>query len=269
MRSLRLIGAAAVLAALASLALPVAPSVAPFLANPLAAPACAGAGPHHAALVVTHGDGSTVTRCVAFATASISGEQLLNASGISWSGQSFAGFGQAVCAVDREPATYATCPGKDRYWAVFVARSGGGWQLSAVGVSATTLRDGDAEGLRYVPASGTPSAPSSPRGVCPAAVATTRPGTPAAATAAATATPAPSESVAGATATPAVTATETPAPTEVAPAETAPPTEAPASSPPKPGPSGPDPGSLALAGVGGGLIGLAVLRLIAAGRRRT
>ena len=192
MRALRLIAAAAVLAALASLAPPVVSSVAPPLAEPLAAAgigpaACAAAGPHHAALVVQHADGATVTRCVAFAASSITGEQLLNASGIAWSGQSFSGFGQAVCAVDREPATYASCPGADRYWAVFMSRAGGAWQLTAVGVSSVSLHDGDAVGLHFVPTSGQPSAPRSPRGVC-AAAATPAPKSAAAATAAVAAT---------------------------------------------------------------------------------
>jgi hypothetical protein len=168
MRRLRflptILGATAVATAVAALA-----ALAPL--SPLVS-SCAGAGPNHAALVVEHGDGSAVTRCVAFDTASVSGEQLLNLSGVAWSGQSFGSFGEAVCAVDAEPAHYSTCPGKDSYWAFFVARGGGPWQLTSVGVSTLTLGDGDAEGLRYVPAVGSPAAPPSPVGVCGAAVAT-------------------------------------------------------------------------------------------------
>lgn len=136
MRRLSFLLPAAALAALASLA-PVAPL----------ASGCAAVGPDHAALVVEHGDGSVVTRCVAFAAGPISGEELLNESGVAWSGQTFAGFGEAVCALDGEPAQYAACPGKDSYWAVFVARGGGAWQLSSVGISSLTLGDGDAEGI--------------------------------------------------------------------------------------------------------------------------
>ena len=132
-RRLALLVPAAILAALASLA-PVAQAV----------PACAAAGSHHAALVVEHGDGSIVSRCVAFSTAAISGEELLNRSGVVWSSQTFGGFGAAVCALDGEPAHYVDCPGKDRYWAVFAARGGGSWQLANVGISTLTLHDGDA-----------------------------------------------------------------------------------------------------------------------------
>ena len=151
----------AAMAALASLA-PVAAVV----------PGCAAAGSNHAPLVVEHANGSVVTRCVAFDSGSISGEELLNRSGVAWSGQTFGGFGAAVCALDAEPARYASCPGQDHYWAVFVSRGGGTWQLANIGISALTLADGDAEGFRYVPSAGTPSAPVAP-GVCslPAAAA--------------------------------------------------------------------------------------------------
>ncbi len=111
--------------------------------SPLVA-SCAGAGPHHAALVVEHGDGSVVTRCVAFDTASVTGEWLLNTSGLAWSGQTFGAFGEAVCALDGEPAHYSDCPGKDEYWAVFVARGGGG----GGGVAARQRRHLDADSQR-------------------------------------------------------------------------------------------------------------------------
>jgi hypothetical protein len=265
MRRFSLLLPAAILAALASLAsfAPVAPVVS----------TCAAAGSNHAALVVEHGDGSAVTRCVAFAASSVSGEELLDRSGLAWSSQTFGGFGDAVCALDGEPAHYADCPGKDSYWAVFVARGGGSWQLANLGISALVLHDGDAEGFRYVPASGTPAAPVSAGGVCAAA-----------------ATPAPHRTVAPGASSPSVVATATTGPAGAAAAVTDPPTAA--SSPaagaggagaeatgtgatatsrppaaPAPAPSGgTDLGLFASALVGGGLAGLAILRLVA-GRR--
>jgi hypothetical protein len=137
---------------------------------PLAA-TCAGAGPNHAALVVEHGDGSVVTRCVAFDTASITGEQLLDSSGVAWSGQTFGGYGRAVCALDSEPIHYASCPGGDSYWAVFNATGAGRWQLSALGISSLKLADGDALGFRYVSSSGDPAPPPPAAGVCSGSVA--------------------------------------------------------------------------------------------------
>jgi hypothetical protein len=222
---------AAALAALASLA-PGTPAISP----------CAAAGSHRAALVVEHADGSMVTRCVAFETDVISGEQLLALSGIGWSSQSFGGFGDAVCALDGEPARYAECPGKDRYWAVFVARAGGSWQLANVGISTLALHDGDAEGFRYVPASAVPAAPVSAVGVCAAA-----------------ATPAP----------PRATTVVTDSPASAAPVAADAATLAATSPPQTPAPapsSGTDLGLLAAAVVGGGLAGLAILRLVV-GRR--
>jgi hypothetical protein len=209
---------AAALAALASLA-PGTPAASP----------CAAAGSHSAALVVEHADGSTVTRCVAFDTDAISGEQLLTLSGIGWSSQSFGDFGDAACALDGEPARYAECPGKDRYWAVFVAQAGGSWQLANVGISTLVLHDGDAEGFRYVPASGVPAAPPSPAGVCAAT---------------------PTVGIAAATASAGATVGATPR------NETSAPTPS----------GGVDLGLLAAAVVGGGLAGLAILRVVA--RRR-
>ena len=273
---------AVVAAAAVALAAGALASLAP--GSPLVS-SCVGAESGHAALVVEHGDGSTLTRCVPFGTATVTGEQLLNSSGVTWSGQSFGSYGQAVCALDSEPAHYASCPGQDGYWAIFVSRAGGAWQLSAIGISSLTLADGDAEGFRYVPAAGNPAAPPSPAGVCAAAgptVAATSAGHPAtaAATAAPVATAGATDSgpaaVAAASApatAPAADATLPGVAAAGASAGTASPPTGAASPPPGAAPvprdagSGLDPGLVAAALAGGGLAGLALLRL-AAGRRR-
>jgi len=225
---------------------------------------------NRASLVVEHGDGSVVTRCVAFSSATVTGEELLNLSGVAWSGQTFGGFGDAVCALDDEPVHYETCPGRDAYWAVFVSRGDGTWQLASVGISSLTLGEGDAEGFRYVPATGVPVAPIPAAGVCPA-VATPAPGRSADAGA--------SQRPAGAAASPAASAASAASPVAVADATArAPATSAgvadaakagasPPAGAPAPTPSGgADPGLLLAAGVGSGLAGLALLRLLV--RRR-
>jgi len=251
MRRLALLLPVAILAALASLA-PVVPL----------APTCAAAGSHHAALLVEHGAGSVVTRCVAFDASSISGEELLNLSGVAWSSQTFGGFGDAVCALDGEPARYVDCPGKDSYWAVFVARGGGSWQLADVGISTLALHDGDAEGFQYVPASGVAAAPVSAGGVCAAGA------TPAPRRSAAAGASAPPAAVATPATTPAETAAATDSPEPAAPLASGtrstalPPPQAP---PPAPS-SGADLGLFAAAVAGGGLAGLAILRLVASRR---
>jgi hypothetical protein len=229
---------------------------------------CVGAGGNRAALVVEHGDGSVVARCVSFGTVSVTGEALLNLSGVAWSGQTFGGFGDAVCAIDAEPSHYSVCPGADNYWAIFVSRSGGPWQLASVGISSLTLGDGDAEGFRYVPAVGTPAAPASPAGVCAgattptpahptAAVAVSEPPTPAVASLplSSPAVSASGVAVSASAATPSGLAAATSA---------SPRPEGPSPVPsPAPAPSGGvDPGLLLAAGAGGGLAGLALLRLL-------
>jgi hypothetical protein len=265
-RGLALGFVALTLGALASLA-PLAPAI----------PSCAAAGAHHAALVVEHGDGSVASRCVAFDTTNVTGEQLLTLSGIAWSGQTFGGFGDAVCALDGEPARYVDCPGKDSYWAVFVASGGGSWQLSNLGISSLVLRDGDAEGLRYVPAVGNPVAPTSPVGVCSAA--------PVSAAAPGSASPPPAKSTSRST--PTSTSTSTSAATNSPVLPTEPPSASPATSVGElavaaatagsargPGsnapsaPAGPDAGLLAASLAGGVLAGLAVLRLVSRRRQR-
>ena len=136
-----------------------------------ATPACAAAEqPHHVAIVVEHGDGTIVTACVGFATDAISGMDALASSGIEYGTVGFGGFGQAVCQLDGEPATYPpSCfSSGGSSWALFVARNGGAWALSSVGVSSLSLRDGDDEGFRYDPQSGT-SEPPSTNGHCPSA----------------------------------------------------------------------------------------------------
>jgi hypothetical protein len=132
--------------------------------SPFAGSACAGSGPRHAALVVQHGSGLTIQRCVAFSSATISGDQLLELSGIEYATASFGGFGQAVCQIDNEPAQFSVClpPSPDPYWVVFVARGRGPWAISDRGVSGQTFADGDAEGFRYDPQTGAAAPPPAP-----------------------------------------------------------------------------------------------------------
>jgi hypothetical protein len=248
-----------------------------------AVPPCAAAGGNRAALVVEHGNGSVVQRCVAFDGASIGGVDLLDASGLRWSGQTFSEFGQAVCAIDGEPATYSSCPGGDRYWALFLLRAGGSWKLSAVGISSLSLADGDANGFRYEPSSGIAAAPPAPE-PCPAAVTAppTAPGgaptnpapgpatVPAPASAAPTAVPPSASASAAASGGPAATISSSAAPSVGGPSPTA-------SSPP----GSPNPGESGTAGSGGGLdpgllaavVGIGVLGCFAlvrlAARQRT
>ena len=143
-----------------------------WLATPgsAARPTCAFAsGAHHVAVVVEHGSGAVLTACVAFDAAQLTGEQVMQQSGIEYGTASYGGLGKAVCQVDNEPASYPpSCwTATSRYWAMYVSRSGGSWAVSSQGVSSQQFHDGDALGWHYVPQSGAGGGPPpSPAGVC-------------------------------------------------------------------------------------------------------
>ncbi|HEY8641890.1 MAG TPA: hypothetical protein VIO84_03900, partial [Candidatus Dormibacteraeota bacterium] len=119
-------------------------------------PVCAqAAGAHHASLVVEHASGAVLTFCVGFDSATLTGEQVMNLSGVEWQSVQYS-FGKAVCQIDGEPRTYP--PGcftsSSPYWAMFVSRQGRGFATSNLGVSAETFADGDSLGWHFVPSSG-------------------------------------------------------------------------------------------------------------------
>jgi hypothetical protein len=130
------------------------------------------AAPHHVSLVIKHSgtyeSGASLSFCVGFAENQITGEDVLQRSGVQFATAPYAGSGDAVCQIDSEPATYP--PGcwtaSSPYWAMFVSRGGGSWQSSSLGISSQTFRDGDAEGFRYESQSDS-STPPSPARVCP------------------------------------------------------------------------------------------------------
>lgn len=165
---------------------------------------CVGAGTNHAAVVVEHGDGRVVSACVAFASATISGLDLLRQSGIEYATSSYAGLGDAICQLDGEPATYpAGCwSSSSPYWVLFVARTAGQWSVAPVGMSSLTFSNGDAEGFRYQPQTGAAQPPSAP-GRCPAAPGGPTPTPPATPAATHTTRPTPTPRAAGPTPRPA------------------------------------------------------------------
>lgn len=244
-------------------------------------PRCAdAAGAHHVALVVEHGNGSVVTRCVAFDQAALTGTQVMDmaqAQGVEYATAGYGGsLGSAVCQIDYEPASYppgcwtSTSP----YWAMFVSRSGGPWAVSSKGISAQTFSDGDALGWHYQPqVGGGGGPPPSPAGVCAQVVAAPPPA-PVAGSQPAPAPLAPAPAAPGAD-TPSPDATPSPA-TEAAPTPSATPSSRPAATPTAgaatparradagPAPSRVDPGFLLVSGALGGLLGLALLQVLAA-----
>ncbi|HID24016.1 MAG TPA: hypothetical protein EYP14_16665, partial [Planctomycetaceae bacterium] len=90
--------------------LPCVPLIGAVLLAALAAPTAWAQHPppHRAGLIVVHGDGRVVTRCVPFDEETLTGADLLARSGLSVTFAAYGGLGQAVCAIDGEG-----CPAED------------------------------------------------------------------------------------------------------------------------------------------------------------
>jgi hypothetical protein len=229
---------------------------------PTAAPCSAATYSGHVSLVVEHGDGRVVGLCIGFDGASITGEQVLQASGVEYATAGYGALGDAVCQIDDEPASYSSClPSSGPYWAVFVSRGGGAWQEASSGISTETLASGDAEGFRYDPQNGPDPAPASAAGICTAALGGQDAGASASGSGGASGSGAGSGS--GGSQSPATTAvpvaTVEPSAAVIAPAGGSPhPTS---SSTPAEASAAVSPGLIAVAVVVGGLTGLLVVQL--------
>lgn len=103
-----------------------------------------------AGLVVVHGDGRVVTRCVDLAVPEISGYELLQSSGLDL-GVDASGMGPAVCRLDGEgcspPGESCFCQCMSSpclYWSYW-RLDGGAWSYSNLGASSSTVRAGDVD----------------------------------------------------------------------------------------------------------------------------
>ncbi|GAC1653620.1 MAG: hypothetical protein NVS9B1_03230 [Candidatus Dormibacteraceae bacterium] len=247
-------------------------------------PTCSrAAGTHHVAVVVEHGTGAVLTACVAFSADQLSGDQVMQMSGIEYTTSGYGTLGNAVCQVDHEPATYPVgCwTSTSRYWGMFVSRAGGPWSVSSRGVSGQIFADGDALGWHYIPQSGAGGGPPpAPAGVCRSEAASPSPPNPSASGAAAPPTgtggAVPTSAIDPGAGSPAPVAAvlETPTPV-IAASPSLPPGTPTAPSVPVPGAgsSGPSAdrlraGWLATAAGAGALIGLLILQLLAGRWRR-
>ncbi|WBL37364.1 hypothetical protein O0235_07260 [Tepidiforma flava] len=194
-----------------------------------------------AGLVIQVGDQVT-TWCVPFTGDSISGEQLLAASGLPVE-QFGGGSGRVVCAIGQTgcfdaanfDACFCRCKGGDcTYWAFFTRAYGRGWVYSSVGISLAKAKDGDVHGWKW--GRGGPSSAPAPADITFEQICGHPPRGGAAPTAAATAPPSPAPATAApgagsspAAASPTAAATVPPAPSpgsETATAAPSPPTAA-------------------------------------------
>ena len=188
-----------------------------------ASPAAQGQGPNRAGLVVVHGDGRVVTRCVSFEEPEISGLSLLQQSGLNFLTES-GPMGSTLCALDGEgcPATDCFCECKGTpcaYWNYFHRSADGSWAYSGLGVAVWPVKNGDMDAWVWGDGSQTPPALSFDA-VCSGATGEAPAAAPDTPTSAPPATSTP-EAVATATLalpptstppTPEATLTETPAP---------------------------------------------------------
>ncbi len=104
-------------------------------------------------LAVTHGDGSTITRCISFTEAEISGYDVLQRSGLSLVVAQSGGVGAAICAIDGEGCEagncFCQCQGSPCVYWSYWHLSQGTWVFSSLGASSHRVRDGDVEGWRW------------------------------------------------------------------------------------------------------------------------
>ncbi|MGH7611984.1 MAG: hypothetical protein ACREN4_08190 [Candidatus Dormibacteria bacterium] len=109
------------------------------------------------------GSRKVVQGCAGFNGATVAGETALRRSGIQFATQHFS-FGNAVCQVDHDPSSYASCFGSGQpYWALFIWSGHGPWKPASTGISEVRLRAGQALGWRYDPSSGKAAPPPRPR----------------------------------------------------------------------------------------------------------
>lgn len=129
-------------------------------------PTTSGSGANHAGLLVTFGDGTSSSVCVAFDGDSINGFELLEASGLSFVHEEFGGsLGQAVCKITDGsqsdgcdfPSENCFCDSPPNSWGFFVPDSGQtAWVSSQTGISSTPVADGGVQAQAWGDGSSTP-----------------------------------------------------------------------------------------------------------------
>jgi len=147
-------------------------------------------GQNRAGLIVVHGDGRVLTRCVTFTEERLSGVALLQRAGLAVDANS-GPMGSAVCTINREgcPVNDCFCQCKSNpctYWNYFHRNADGSWAYSGMGAATWTVGNGDIEGWVWGDGSAPPPALALDT-ICDTGTATTA----ASSTSAPTATPLP------------------------------------------------------------------------------
>jgi hypothetical protein len=109
--------------------------------------------PNRVAVIVQHGDGSVITRCVEFGEPEITGYDVLTRAGFEVAANFDSGFGAGVCAIDGEgcPADncFCQCQGSPCLYWIYHHLVNGQWVYSNVGASTYTVQNGDVEGWAW------------------------------------------------------------------------------------------------------------------------
>jgi hypothetical protein len=120
-----------------------------------AAAARAQGGDNRVALVVRYEDGTVETKCISFSEPTLTGEELLQRSGLTAVIDYNALAGGAVCSIQGLGCSvqdcFCRCQGADcRYWAYYHWVDGS-WQYSQVGATGSQIKDGAIEGWSWGP----------------------------------------------------------------------------------------------------------------------
>ncbi len=172
-------------------------------------------GGNRAGLIVVHGDGRVLTRCVTFTEERISGVTLLQRSGLAVDANT-GPMGSAVCTINREgcPVNDCFCKCKSApcfYWNYFHRNTDGSWAYSGMGAATWTVGNGDIDAWVWGDGSVSPPALAFDA-ICGAAAASVPP-TVSPATLAPAATPLPPETPIPTPTAPPATSTAAPTPT--------------------------------------------------------
>lgn len=107
-----------------------------------------------AGLVIKHGDGRVLYFYIQFSEPQITGEQLLERSGVSLDVTPYSGLGEGICMIDGEgcPSTNCFCKSysvPSDYWRYHTLASNGQWVFRSTGPAERIVHDGDVDGWSW------------------------------------------------------------------------------------------------------------------------
>jgi hypothetical protein len=113
---------------------------------------------NHAGLIIQQGDGSPIVKCINFHDDEITGEDLLQLSGIPFISDVTNPMGAKMCSINDQgcnfPAEKCFCQcgnsGPCTYWAYFVLNQDGDWVYAPVGAKGRIVHDGDVDAWAWL-----------------------------------------------------------------------------------------------------------------------